>query len=61
MIAFLKAIGNIIPLMDEKYGNKYTNLVLKIIKKDLSSPEDELKKALLKILYEAFKRKEIDK
>ena len=61
MIAFLKAIGSIIPLMDEDHGNKYTNLVLKIIKKHLNSPEDELKKAILKILFEAFKRSEIDK
>lgn len=54
MIAFLKAIGSIIPLMDEKHGDKYTNLVIKIIKNQMNSPEDELKKAILKILFEAF-------
>lgn len=54
-------MGNIIPLMDSQHVKEYNQMILKVVIKEFNSPEDEMKKVILKVLEESFKRTEIDK
>lgn len=52
---FLRCIGNIIPLMVydpayEEYANYYTRELAFVIAREFNSPDDEMKKTILKIL-----------
>lgn len=48
LAAFLKAIGYIIPLMDTNYANYYTKEVMLILIREFQSPDEEMKKIVLK-------------
>lgn len=48
LAAFLKAIGYIIPLMDSEYANYYTREVMLILIREFASPDEEMKKIVLK-------------
>ena len=48
LAAFLKAIGYIIPLMDAEYANYYTREVMLILIREFASPDEEMKKIVLK-------------
>lgn len=48
LAAFLKAIGFIIPLMDTNYANYYTKEVMVILIREFQSPDEEMKKIVLK-------------
>jgi splicing factor 3B subunit 1 len=48
LAAFLKAIGFIIPLMDTNYANYYTKEVMLILIREFQSPDEEMKKIVLK-------------
>ncbi|ODV84895.1 hypothetical protein CANARDRAFT_28636 [[Candida] arabinofermentans NRRL YB-2248] len=61
LAAFLTSIGSIIPLMDEEYGNYYTNEVFKILKREFNSPDDDMKKAILNIIKQCCSLDSIDK
>jgi splicing factor 3B subunit 1 len=50
LAGFLKAIGYIIPLMDEEYANYYTSQVMEILLREFSSPDEEMKKVVLKVV-----------
>ncbi|KAL6069564.1 U2 snRNP component prp10 [Balamuthia mandrillaris] len=50
LAAFLKAIGYIIPLMDAEYASYYTNEVMDTLIKEFSSPDEEMKKIVLKVV-----------
>jgi len=50
LAGFLKAIGYIIPLMDEEYANYYTSQVLEILLREFNSPDEEMKKVVLKVV-----------
>jgi len=50
LAAFLKAIGYIIPLMEETFASKYTKLVMPILIREFHSPEEEMKKIVLKVI-----------
>jgi len=50
LAAFLKAIGFIIPLMEETFASKYTKLVMPILIREFHSPEEEMKKIVLKVI-----------
>lgn len=50
LAAFLKAIGNIIPLMDPEYANYYTREVMIILIREFQSPDEEMKKIVLKVV-----------
>ncbi|PVU99965.1 hypothetical protein BB559_000211 [Furculomyces boomerangus] len=50
LAAFLKAIGFIIPLMDSSYANYYTREVMKILIREFRSPDEEMKKIVLKVV-----------
>jgi splicing factor 3B subunit 1 len=48
LAAFLKAIGYIIPLMDASYAKYYTKEVMTILIREFQSPDEEMKKIVLK-------------
>jgi splicing factor 3B subunit 1 len=50
LAAFLKAIGFIIPLMEENYASHYTRLVMPILLREFHSPDEEMKKIVLKVV-----------
>ncbi|KAK3815202.1 MAG: splicing factor 3B subunit 1 [Benniella sp.] len=50
LAAFLKAIGYIIPLMDAEYANYYTKEVMPILIREFQSPDEEMKKIVLKVV-----------
>ena len=50
LAAFLKAIGFIIPLMDAEYANYYTREVMIILLREFASPDEEMKKIVLKVV-----------
>ena len=50
LAAFLKAIGFIIPLMDANYANYYTKEVMVILIREFTSPDEEMKKIVLKVV-----------
>ena len=50
LAAFLKAIGYLIPLMDAEYANYYTREVMLILIREFQSPDDEMKKIVLKVV-----------
>ncbi|KAI5683523.1 hypothetical protein M9H77_04751 [Catharanthus roseus] len=50
LAAFLKAIGFIIPLMDAIYASYYTKEVMHILIREFQSPDEEMKKIVLKVV-----------
>lgn len=50
LAAFLKAIGFIIPLMDAMYANYYTREVMLILLREFQTPDEEMKKIVLKVV-----------
>jgi splicing factor 3B subunit 1 len=50
LAAFLKAIGFIIPLMDASYAKYYTKEVMTILIREFQSPDEEMKKIVLKVV-----------
>jgi len=50
LASFLKAVGYIIPLMDEEYSNYYTGQVMEIVIREFQSPDEEMKKVVLKVV-----------
>lgn len=50
LAAFLKAIGYLIPLMDAEYANYYTREVMFILIREFQSPDEEMKKIVLKVV-----------
>ena len=50
LAAFLKAIGYVIPLMDAEYANYYTREVMLILIREFASPDEEMKKIVLKVV-----------
>jgi splicing factor 3B subunit 1 len=52
LAAFLKCIGFIIPLMDEEHANYYTKEIMVIIVREFQSPDEEMKKIVLKVVMQ---------
>ena len=50
LAGFLKAVGYIIPLMDEEYSNYYTGQIMEILLREFQSPDEEMKKVVLKVI-----------
>lgn len=50
LAAFLKAIGMIIPLMDKHHANYYTREVMVILIREFRTPDEEMKKIVLKVI-----------
>lgn len=51
LAAFLKAIGFLIPLMDAEYASYYTKEVMLILIREFVSPDEEMKKIVLKVIF----------
>ena len=54
LAAFLKAIGYLIPLMDAEYAYHYTREVMIILIREFQSPDEEMKKIVLKVSSQVF-------
>jgi len=52
LAAFLKAIGFVIPLMEENYASHYTRLVMPILIREFHSPDEEMKRIVLKVVQQ---------
>jgi splicing factor 3B subunit 1 len=50
LAAFLKAVGFVIPLMEENYASHYTRLVMPILIREFHSPDEEMKRIVLKVI-----------
>ncbi|KAJ0242141.1 Nuclear protein-like [Hirschfeldia incana] len=50
LAAFLKAIGFVIPLMDARCARYYTKEVMLILIREFQSPDEEMKKIVLKVV-----------
>ncbi|CAJ0582767.1 unnamed protein product, partial [Mesorhabditis spiculigera] len=50
LASFLKAIGCLIPLMDPEYASYYTREVMLILIREFASPDEEMKKIVLKVV-----------
>ena len=50
LAAFLKAIGFIIPLMQPEYASYYTREVMTILVREFQTPDEEMKKIVLKVV-----------
>merc|ERR1719412_1008530 len=50
LAAFLKAIGYLIPLRDAEYANYYTRELMLILIREFQSPDEEMKKIVLKVV-----------
>lgn len=50
LASFLKALGSLIPLMDEEYASYYTQEIMRVVNREFSSPDDEMKRAVLMVL-----------
>ncbi|QPG75206.1 hypothetical protein FOA43_002556 [Brettanomyces nanus] len=61
LAAFLRALGSLIPLMDEEYANYYAREVFRVISREFDSPDDRMKIAILKIIEECCSLETIDK
>lgn len=60
LAAFLKAIGYIIPLMDSNYANYYTREVMTILIREFQSPDEEMKKIVLKVVKQCVSTDGVD-
>ena len=52
--AFFKAIGFIIPLMDSDLAARSTKLVIPVLKRDFTNPDENAKKIVLKVLKQCI-------
>ena len=50
LAAYLKAVGFIIPLMDETRASQYINDVMHILIRECSSPDEEMRKVVIKVV-----------
>ncbi|SCU86538.1 LAFA_0E01464g1_1 [Lachancea sp. 'fantastica'] len=50
LASFLRALAFLISLMDEEYAGYYTQEVMRIVRREFQSPDDEMKKAVLLVL-----------
>ena len=60
LAAFLKSIGYIIPLMDPEHANYYTREVMSILVREFSTPDDEMKKIVLKVVKQCVATEGVD-
>ena len=60
LAAFLKAIGNLIPLMDEANAAQYTKQVMRVVRAEFHNPEEEMKRIVMKVVKQCIEVKGID-
>ncbi|KAF2498513.1 U2 snRNP component prp10 [Lophium mytilinum] len=57
LTSFLKAVGYLIPLMDDEYATYYTTQITEILLREFSSPDEEMKKVVLKVVSQCAQTK----
>lgn len=60
LAAFLKAIGYVIPLMDPEYASYYTKEVMPVLIREFASPDEEMKKIVLKVVKQCVATSGVD-
>jgi splicing factor 3B subunit 1 len=60
LASFFKAIGFIIPLMDAELAARSTRLVIPVLRREFKSPDEEMKKIILKVLKQCIATEGID-
>eukprot|EP00823_Brevimastigomonas_motovehiculus_P006008 TRINITY_DN4719_c0_g2_i1.p1 TRINITY_DN4719_c0_g2~~TRINITY_DN4719_c0_g2_i1.p1 ORF type:complete len:1277 (-),score=331.96 TRINITY_DN4719_c0_g2_i1:221-3850(-) len=60
LASFLKAIGYIIPLMDAQYAFYYTKEVMPVLIREFASPDEEMKKIVLKVVQQCVHTEGVD-
>ena len=60
LAATLRAIGQIIPLMDQEYANYYTKQVMVILIREFNTPDEEMKKIVLGCVKSCAKTDGVD-
>ena len=60
LASFFKAIGYIIPLMDSELAARSTKLVIPVLRREFKSPDEEMKKIILKVLKQCIATEGID-
>jgi splicing factor 3B subunit 1 len=60
LASFLKAVGHIIPLMDAHYAAYYTKEVMPIVCREFQSPDEEMKKIVLKVVQQCVSTDGVD-
>ena len=60
LAAFLKAIGFIIPLMQPEYASYYTREVMTILVREFQTPDEEMKKIVLKVVKQCVSTDGVD-
>ncbi|KAJ7968251.1 splicing factor 3B subunit 1 [Quillaja saponaria] len=60
LAAFLKAIGFIIPLMEALYASYYTKEVMVVLIREFQSPDEEMKKIVLKVVKQCVSTEGVD-
>jgi splicing factor 3B subunit 1 len=50
LAAFLKAVGNIIPLMDSEHAGEFTKFLTPTLIREFSTNDDEMKKIVLQVV-----------
>lgn len=60
LAAFLKAVGFIIPLMDSMYANYYTREVMPVLIREFASPDEEMKKIVLRVIKQCVGTEGVD-
>jgi splicing factor 3B subunit 1 len=60
LASFLKAIGYIIPLMEENYASHYTKLVMPILIREFHSPDEEMKRIVLRVIQQCVATAGVD-
>lgn len=61
LASFLKAVGSLIPLMDEKSAAEYIKLVLSSLIKEFENTEEEMKRVLLKVVHQCLENGQVPK
>jgi splicing factor 3B subunit 1 len=60
LAAFMKAVGMIIPLMEPDHAGSLVIRIMKVVQREFSSPDDEMKKIVLKVVKQMTQIEGID-
>jgi len=60
LAAFLKAIGYLVPLMDSEHAAYYTREVVPVLRREFASPDDEMKRIVLKVVRQVVATDGVD-
>jgi splicing factor 3B subunit 1 len=59
LASFLQAVGSLIPLMSEEFASSYITYVMNVVLREFRSPDEEMKRILLKVVKQCLDNKMI--